>query len=46
VRGQVPTLEEDRYLHTDLMAATELVQSGAVVKAAAAIELPGVTETA
>jgi histidine ammonia-lyase len=46
VRGQVPTLEEDRYLHTDLMAATELVQSGAVVKAAAAIELPGVTEAA
>jgi histidine ammonia-lyase len=46
VRGQVPTLDDDRYLHADMVSAIELVQSGAVVKAASAVELPGVTEPA
>ncbi len=44
VRGRVATLEDDRYLHTDINEATDLVRSGAVVKAASAINLPGITE--
>jgi histidine ammonia-lyase len=44
LRERVATLGDDRYLHTDLMAARELVQSGAVVSAAEAVGLPGVSE--
>jgi histidine ammonia-lyase len=42
VRALVPTLVDDRYLHTDLQHALELVRSGAVVRAAADVTLPGV----
>jgi histidine ammonia-lyase len=42
VRALVPTLVDDRYLHTDLQHALELVRSGAVVRAAADVALPGV----
>jgi histidine ammonia-lyase len=38
LRRQVPKLEEDRYFHPDLMAATELVKSGALARLA---PLPG-----
>jgi histidine ammonia-lyase len=44
VRANVPTLEDDRYFHPDLEAASALVRSGAVACAAAATHLPGVTE--
>jgi histidine ammonia-lyase len=44
VRDRVPTLDDDRYLHTDINEATHLVRTGAVVKAASSIDLPGVTE--
>ncbi|HEV7416371.1 MAG TPA: histidine ammonia-lyase [Tianweitania sediminis] len=43
LRAQVPHLDDDRYFHPDMEAANALVRSGAVVDAAAAIELPGVT---
>jgi histidine ammonia-lyase len=46
VRGHVPTLEDDRYFHPDLEAASALVRSGAVAGAANAIRLPGVAEAA
>ncbi|WP_294335824.1 histidine ammonia-lyase [uncultured Sphingomonas sp.] len=40
LRGQVPTLGEDRHFHPDMEAATALVRSGALVEAAGA-DLPG-----
>ena len=46
VRGHVPTLEDDRYFHPDLEAASALVRSGAVAGAVNAIRLPGVAEAA
>ncbi len=42
LRDRVATLEDDRYLHTDLIEATNLVRAGAVVRAVASIRLPGV----
>jgi histidine ammonia-lyase len=39
LRAEVPTLDEDRYFHLDMAAATRLVTSGAVAVLA---ELPGV----
>jgi histidine ammonia-lyase len=45
VRDRVPTLTDDRYLHTDLMEATDLVRSGTIVKAASSVDLPSVTES-
>lgn len=42
VRAQIPHLDEDRYLHTDLQRATELVRSGAVTRAVSGIELPSI----
>jgi histidine ammonia-lyase len=44
VRAHVPALEDDRYFHPDLAAASALVRGGAVVGAAAAIPLPSVAE--
>ncbi len=41
LREQVPTLQDDRYFHPDLLAATHLVRSRALV-AAVAMPLPGV----
>ena len=43
VRAQVPHLDDDRYFHPDIERAIELVRSGAVVRAAAGVSLPGVT---
>jgi histidine ammonia-lyase len=40
VRARVPHLDDDRYLHPDLMAASALVRSGAVA-AACGLKLPG-----
>ncbi|MET0388743.1 MAG: histidine ammonia-lyase [Polyangiales bacterium] len=41
VRSRIPPLVDDRFLHPDLQAGTELVRSGALVAAAAAVPLPG-----
>ncbi|MGV8958855.1 MAG: histidine ammonia-lyase [Stenotrophomonas sp.] len=41
LRQQVPTLEDDRYFHPDMVAATALVRSGALVHTLG-IALPGV----
>jgi histidine ammonia-lyase len=46
VRARIRPLGDDRYLHTDLAEAIDLVRSGAVVKCAASIPLPSVTEAA
>ena len=40
VRGVVPTLDDDRYLHPEIEAAIQLVRSGAVVEAAGPGLLP------
>ncbi len=40
LRREAPRLEEDRYLHPDILAATLLARSGAIVEAAGAIALP------
>jgi histidine ammonia-lyase len=40
IRNVVPTLTDDRYLHSDITAAIELVRSGAVVEAAGRDLLP------
>lgn len=45
VRDRVPTLTDDRYLHTDLMEATDLIRAGTIVKAASSVDLPSVTES-
>lgn len=45
LRAQVPTLEDDRYFHPDMLAATTLVRSGALVRDLADV-LPGVEPTA
>ncbi len=42
VRAVVPRLEDDRYMHPDLAAATLLVRGGALAQAAAPVPLPGV----
>jgi histidine ammonia-lyase len=39
LRQQVPTLEDDRYLHLDIVAATSLVRDGTIVTASG-VELP------
>jgi histidine ammonia-lyase len=44
VRQKIQPLVDDRYLHADMTEAIELVRSGAVVKAAAGIKLPSLTE--
>ncbi|MDR3510580.1 MAG: histidine ammonia-lyase [Caulobacteraceae bacterium] len=41
LRAKSPRLENDRHLHPDIEAATGLVRTGAVIEAAAAIDLPG-----
>ena len=42
VRTQVPVLQDDRYLHPDLVAATAMVARGAVIGAVAPVALPEV----
>lgn len=41
VRAEVAHLEDDRHFHPDLVKAIALVGSGAVVRAAGAVDLPG-----
>ncbi len=41
LRAAAPALAEDRYFHPDMVAATALVTSGAIVDAAGPIPLPG-----
>lgn len=41
LRAHVPTLQDDRYFHPDMLAASALVRSGALAQAVA-IALPGV----
>ena len=43
LRARVPALEDDRHFHPDMEAATALVRSGEIVRAAG-IPLPGVLE--
>jgi len=43
LRERVPVLTDDRYLHPDMVSAIDLVRSGAVVRAASAVPLPGLT---
>ncbi|MCS3808803.1 histidine ammonia-lyase [Xanthomonas sp. 4461] len=45
LRAQVPMLQDDRYFHPDMLAASALVRSGALADAAA-IALPGVEQHA
>src|SRR5690348_5746349 len=44
VRERIPALGDDRYMHTDMEAAIDLVRNGDVIRAASAVTLPGVTE--
>ncbi len=41
LRSAVPHLDDDRYFHPDILAATDLARSGAVVEAIGDIALPG-----
>jgi histidine ammonia-lyase len=41
VRAEVPHLDDDRHFHPDLVAAADMIRSGAVVAAAGASALPG-----
>lgn len=43
LRAQVPTLQDDRYFHPDMLAASALVRSGALAQAVA-IPLPDVEQ--
>ena len=45
VRACVPPLGDDRFLQTDLHSALQLVRSGAVISAAAAVSLPSVVRS-
>ena len=46
LRREVPRLEDDRYFHPDIIAATSLVSSGAVIDAVGAAALPGLEKPA
>jgi len=43
LRGQVPHLTDDRHFHPDMEIAIALVRSGAMIEAAKAVSLPGVS---
>ncbi|MHB1559294.1 MAG: histidine ammonia-lyase, partial [Isosphaeraceae bacterium] len=45
IRGVVPPLGDDRYLHPDIEAAIGLVRSGAIVEAAGAELIPTLAGT-
>ena len=45
LRAKVPVLQEDRYFHPDMLAATDLVRSGELVRSIG-IALPGVEDAA
>jgi histidine ammonia-lyase len=40
VRGQIPALDDDRFLHADIEAAQAMVRSGAVIEAVGDVGLP------
>ena len=42
LRGEVPTLADDRHFHPDMERATAMVRDGRLVAATAAIALPGI----
>ena len=42
LRREVAHLEDDRWLHPDIMAATRLIEEGSVVEAASGVALPGI----
>jgi len=44
LRSRVPMMQEDRYLHPDIRDATDLVHSGALAEAAAAVTLPSLLD--
>jgi histidine ammonia-lyase len=46
LRRDVPRLENDRYFHPDIAAATSLVSSGAVIDAVGTAILPGLERPA
>jgi histidine ammonia-lyase len=45
LRGRVAHLDDDRYFHPDMEAATELVRSGAVIEAVGGVSLPPISGT-
>jgi histidine ammonia-lyase len=45
VRERIPHLTDDRYLHTDMRHAIELVRDGAIIEAVAPLKLPSVEQT-
>jgi histidine ammonia-lyase len=42
LRREVPHLDDDRYFHADIVAATSLARTGAIVEAVGEAHLPGV----
>ena len=44
LRARVPTLDDDRFLHPDMEAATELVRSGVLAETVGAVPLPGLND--
>jgi histidine ammonia-lyase len=42
LRAEIPHLVDDRHFHPDIEVAIRMVSSGAVIRAAAATELPGI----
>jgi histidine ammonia-lyase len=46
LRREVPHLEDDRYFHPDIVAATKLVRDGAVIDAVGAAPLPSLERPA
>ena len=43
LRGRVPRLEEDRYIHPDMQAAIEMVRDGSLARCVGDMNLPGVS---
>ncbi len=46
LRREVPRLEDDRYFHPDIAAATKLVSDGAVIDAVGEVKLPSIVTSA
>jgi histidine ammonia-lyase len=46
LRREVPRLEDDRYFHPDIIAATSLVSGRAVIDVVGAAALPGLENPA
>jgi histidine ammonia-lyase len=43
LRDQIPHLTDDRHFHPDIAKAIDLIRSGAVIRAAQAVTLPGIS---